>query len=114
MNQLASASNKLYGETLLAFTLQALERQDVLTRNPKLSQWQSKQLDWSTYKRQTENFGTPLEKHLDEQTVFYDLLDKYNNGVEPLSNWTTEDLIKLMDAIDAELQDRAPPDSEYT
>lgn len=45
--------------------------------------------------------------------MFYSLLDKYSGGIEPLSNWTTEDLIKLMDAIDAELQDRAPPDSEY-
>lgn len=43
---------------------------------------------------------------------FYDLLDKYSNGVEPLSNWTTVDLVKAIDAFDAELQNRAPPDSE--
>lgn len=55
----------------------------------------------------------PQEKNLDESTTFYDLLDKYSNGIEPISNWTTEDLIKLMDAIDSELQNRAPPDSEY-
>lgn len=45
---------------------------------------------------------------------FFKLLDKYGNYPEPFGNWTTEDLIKLMDAIDAELQDRAPPDSDYT
>lgn len=50
---------------------------------------------------------------MDESTTFYDLLDKYSNGIEPISNWITEDLIKLMDAIDSELQNRAPPDSEY-
>lgn len=59
------------------------------------------------------NCGTPQEKNLDESTVLFDLLDKYNHGVEPLSGWITADLIKLMDAIDEELQNRAPPDSEY-
>jgi hypothetical protein len=49
---------------------------------------------------------------MEESTIFYDLLDKYNNGVEPLSNWITVDLIALLDAIDAELQNRAPPDSD--
>lgn len=44
---------------------------------------------------------------------FYNLLDKYNAGVEPISNWTTEDLVKLIDVVDAELQNRAPPDSTY-
>jgi hypothetical protein len=57
------------------------------------------------------NFGTHQEYPLNE---FYDLLDKYGNLPEPLSNWTTEDLIRLIDAVDAELQNRAPPDSEYT
>lgn len=46
------------------------------------------------------------------QNEFDALLDKYNNGVEPLSNWTTPDLVRLIDAVDAELQDRAPPDAE--
>jgi hypothetical protein len=59
------------------------------------------------------NYGHHQERNLDEQTVFFDLLDKYNNGVEPLNNWITEDLIKLLDAIDMELQNRAPPDSVY-
>lgn len=44
---------------------------------------------------------------------FYNLLDKYNAGVEPISNWTTEDLVKLIDVVDAELQNRTPPDSTY-
>lgn len=44
---------------------------------------------------------------------FYDLLDKYGNAPEPLENWTTEDLLKLIEAVDAELQNRAPPDSSY-
>jgi len=46
------------------------------------------------------------------QHDFYSLLDKYNNGVEPLSNWTTADLVALIDAADTELQNRAPPDSD--
>lgn len=45
------------------------------------------------------------------QNEFYDLLDKYNKGLEPLENWITADLVKLIDAADAELQNRAPPDS---
>lgn len=48
---------------------------------------------------------------MDEPT-FFDLLDKYAD-MAPLSDWTTVDLISLMDAIDAELQDRAPPDGSY-
>jgi hypothetical protein len=47
------------------------------------------------------------------QHDFYSLLDKYNNGIEPLSNWTTADLVALIDAADSELQNRAPPDSSY-
>jgi hypothetical protein len=46
------------------------------------------------------------------QNEFDDLLDKYNQGHEPLENWITTDLVKLIDAIDAELQNRAPPDSQ--
>lgn len=46
------------------------------------------------------------------QEVFYRLLDKYSNGIEPLSNWITADLVGLIDAADAELQNRAPPDSD--
>jgi hypothetical protein len=49
-------------------------------------------------------------KHVED---FYSLLDKYNNGIEPLSNWTTADLVALIDAADTELQNRAPPDSVY-
>lgn len=45
------------------------------------------------------------------QNEFYDLLDKYNKGLEPLENWITSDLVKLIDAADTELQNRAPPDS---
>lgn len=48
------------------------------------------------------------------QNKFYDLLDRYNNGTEPLANWTTADLVALIDAADAELQNRAPPDSEWS
>lgn len=44
------------------------------------------------------------------QNDFYDLLDKYNKGLEPLENWITADLVKLIDAADTELQNRAPPD----
>lgn len=47
----------------------------------------------------------------DPQEVFYSLMDKYNSGVEPLQNWTTVDIVALIDAADAELQNRAPPDS---
>jgi hypothetical protein len=50
---------------------------------------------------------------MSEQVTFYDLIDKYNQGIEPLENWTTVDLVALIDAVDAELQRRAPPDSEY-
>lgn len=48
----------------------------------------------------------------DPQRKFDELLDKYNAGVEPLSNWITTDIVALIDAADAELQNRAPPDSE--
>jgi hypothetical protein len=48
---------------------------------------------------------------MSNQDVFYALLDKYNNALEPLSNWTTADLVALVDAADMELQNRAPPDS---
>lgn len=43
------------------------------------------------------------------QLEFDDLLEKYAGAVaisEPLENWETQDLIKLMDAIDNELQTR--------
>ena len=60
------------------------------------------------------SFGTHQENLLEDyQNKFYDLLDKYSQGIEPLANWTTEDLIAMQTAIDAELMDRAPPDSEY-
>jgi hypothetical protein len=59
------------------------------------------------------NSGIPQESLTEKlmQNEFFDLLDKYGNLPEPLENWTTEDLIRLMDAIDMELQNRAPPDS---
>lgn len=41
----------------------------------------------------------------DQQEV-YDLVDKYNGGIEPIENWTTRDLCKLVELIDAELQRR--------
>lgn len=42
---------------------------------------------------------TPSEK-------FFELLDRYNTGVEPLDSWDTDDLIELQMAIGAELQER--------
>lgn len=58
------------------------------------------------------NFGIHQEWHLNvSQVKFDELIDKYSNGLEPLQNWTTEDLIALQTAIDGELMDRAPPDS---
>jgi len=39
--------------------------------------------------------------------AFYAVLDKYEyKGVEPIENWSTEDLISLQEAIRAELQER--------
>jgi hypothetical protein len=40
------------------------------------------------------------------QFVFDELLEQYTGGREPLENWTTEDLIRLIDAADRELQSR--------
>ena len=40
------------------------------------------------------------------QFTFDSLLQQYNSGHEPLENWTTEDLVKLLDSIDRELQSR--------
>ncbi len=42
----------------------------------------------------------------DRQMEFYALLDSYNQGIEPLENWTTEDLVKLAVLIDTEIQNR--------
>jgi hypothetical protein len=47
------------------------------------------------------------------QITFDELMEKYNSGIEPLENWTTADIVKLIDAADTELQNRAPPDSSY-
>lgn len=47
------------------------------------------------------------------QQTFDELMEKYNSGIEPLENWTTADIVKLIDAADTELQNRAPPDSSY-
>lgn len=46
------------------------------------------------------------------QLIFDELLDKYNDGMEPLENWTTHDLVRLSSVVDAELQVRTPPYSE--
>lgn len=40
------------------------------------------------------------------QITFDELLDKHNQGSEPLECWTTEDLTRLLDAVDRELQAR--------
>ena len=42
---------------------------------------------------------TPEEK-------FYEVLAKYNNGIEPLRNWNSDDLLELQEAIEAELEAR--------
>lgn len=49
---------------------------------------------------------------MSNQDEFDELLGKYNSGIEPLENWVTTDLVKLIDAADAELQNRAPPDAD--
>ncbi len=49
---------------------------------------------------------------MNSQDTFDALLERYNSGIEPLENWTTADLVKLIDAADSELQNRAPPDSD--
>ena len=40
------------------------------------------------------------------QVSFYNLLERYNEGIEPLSSWTTEDLLELVALADAELEQR--------
>jgi hypothetical protein len=40
------------------------------------------------------------------QLSFDELLEMYTGGREPLENWATDDLIKLLDAVDNELQQR--------
>jgi len=40
------------------------------------------------------------------QEEFYALLDKYNQGTEPLSSWESFDLARLEQIIDAELAER--------
>lgn len=47
------------------------------------------------------------------QDTFDSLLDSYNAGNEPLENWRTEDLIKLLDAIDRELQNRNQEPAQF-
>lgn len=44
------------------------------------------------------------------QGRFYELMDKYNSGTEPLSSWETRDLVRLVQIADAELQNRTPGD----
>lgn len=41
-----------------------------------------------------------------EQEALYDLFEKYNGGIEPIESWTSKDLVKVVDLIDAELQRR--------
>lgn len=38
------------------------------------------------------------------QEVFDEVLSHYDSGLEPLGSWTSEDLVRLGRAIDAELQ----------
>lgn len=40
------------------------------------------------------------------QEVFDDVLAHYTEGLEPLENWTAEDLLRLRRSLDAELQRR--------
>jgi hypothetical protein len=42
------------------------------------------------------------------QKIFDDIIDLYNQGLEPLENWATADLVRLQLAVDVELQSRAP------
>jgi hypothetical protein len=44
------------------------------------------------------------------QERFYEIMDAYNGGDEPLENWDTSDLVSLANCIDCELQRRSPPD----
>lgn len=37
---------------------------------------------------------------------FTDIAQKYTGGIEPLDNWDTEDVVKMIDLLDAELQRR--------
>ena len=41
------------------------------------------------------------------QQVFDEIIDENSGGIEPLQNWTSGHIIRLMRALDAELQDRA-------
>lgn len=52
------------------------------------------------------DFDEIIEDMPHHQIVFDRLLEDYNNGIEPLGNWATDDLIKLLDAVDRELQYR--------
>jgi hypothetical protein len=40
------------------------------------------------------------------QDTFYDILNKYNNAIEPLENWLTEDIVAAICVLDTELQQR--------
>lgn len=46
------------------------------------------------------------------QEQFDALMARYNSGIEPLENWETADLVRLVNAADAELQNRAPSDDQ--
>lgn len=43
--------------------------------------------------------------------AFYAIMDDYNSGVEPLENWATGDIVRLINVLDAELQRRADEES---
>lgn len=47
-----------------------------------------------------------IEDMPNHQTVFDGLLEDYLQGNEPLESWDTEDLVRMLDAIDRELQNR--------
>lgn len=42
----------------------------------------------------------------DHQTAFDVTLDKYTQGLEPMESWAEEDLVRVRNAIDVELQER--------
>jgi hypothetical protein len=46
------------------------------------------------------------------QDLFDEILGHYSSGIEPLESWTTEDLVRLSRALDAELQIRYDKDNQ--
>lgn len=50
----------------------------------------------------------------DDQDELYQLLDKYNQMIEPLESWQTADISKLIGLLDAELQRRYDETRHFT